>query len=112
MLSANTLTERVKLYSAVKTKVNGDITETYTLIKTVWANVRGVTFKQQLQSNVEVMNNTFTVLCRYIKDLSIDTKVEYKGIKYDIIKIDTDVANGSMILAIQLNQDTRQEVKS
>lgn len=112
MIYAGKLNKRIKLLKPTKTIVNGKNTVTYEDFKTIWANVRQITLRESLQSNVELTTETYTVLCRYVEGIGADWCIEYKSLRYRIVSINTSISEGSMIIGIELDNSIKQVVTS
>lgn len=112
MIYAGKLDKRIKLLKPTKTIVSGKNTVTYEDFKTIWANVKQITLRESIQSNVELSTETYTVLCRYVEGIGADWCIEYKSLRYRIVSINTLISEGSMIIGIELDNSIVQEVKS
>lgn len=74
-----------------------------------WANVRQITLREQLRSQVELQQDTYTVLMRYLAGLKPGWCLSWGGLRYRIISIEHDRATGYMILGAELDNSIIQE---
>lgn len=112
MIYAGKLDKRITFLKPTKSIVNGKNTVVYEDYKKVWANVKQITLRESIQSNVELSTETYTVLCRYVEGIGADWCIEYKSLRYRIVSINTLISDGSMIIGIELDNSIVQEVKS
>ena len=112
MIYAGKLDKRITFLKPTKSIVNGKNTVVYEDYKKVWANVKQITLRESIQSNVELSTETYTILCRYIEGIGADWCIEYKSLRYRIVSINTLTSEGSMIIGIELDNSIVQEVKS
>lgn len=112
MINAGKLNKRIKLLKPNKSIVSGKNTVTYEDFKTIWANVKQITLRESIQSNVEISTETYTVLCRYVEGVGSDWCVSYRGFRYRIVSINTSISEGSMIIGIELDNSIKQVVTS
>lgn len=112
MIYAGKLDKRITFLKPTKSIVNGKNTVVYEEYKKVWANIKQITLRESIQSNVELSTETYTVLCRYVEGIGADWCIEYKSLRYRIVSINTLISEGSMIIGIELDNSIVQEVKS
>lgn len=74
-----------------------------------WANVRQITLREQLRSQVELQQDTYTVLMRYLAGLKPGWCLSWGGLRYRVISIEHDRATGYMILGAELDNSIIQE---
>lgn len=113
ILAAGKLDKRVKLYEPTQNIVVGTHTPTYNLKYTVWANVRQLTLRELMKTDVELQSETYTVVMRYIKGITNKWRVELpNGNYYRILTINTEGSTGSMTIGIELDNSIVQETSS
>lgn len=74
-----------------------------------WANVRQITLREQLRSQVELQQDTYTVLMRYLAGIKPGWCLSWGGLRYRVISIEHDRATGYMILGAELDNSIIQE---
>lgn len=74
-----------------------------------WANVRQITLREQMRSQVELQQDTYTVLMRYLAGLKPGWCLSWGGLRYRVISIEHDRATGYMILGAELDNSIIQE---
>lgn len=82
---------------------------TYTEAGKRWANVRQITLREQMRSQIELQQDTYTVLMRYQKGLKPGWCLSWGGLRYRVISIEHDSATGYMILGAELDNSIIQE---
>lgn len=113
ILGAGRLDKQIKLYEPTRTVSAGMHTVSYELKYTVWANIKQLTLRELMRTNVELQSETYTVYMRYKQGITNKWRVEFpNGNKYRIITINTDPATGTMILGVELDNSITQEVTS
>lgn len=101
MISAGQLNQRIKLLHPVVNSSGVVIpSEEGTEYKSVWANVRPITAREQMRNQLEVQSLNFTVLIRYVSGITQQDYVIYKGLRYLINSIELSPDNDYIILAI------------
>ena len=111
-LDAGKLDTRVTLLRPAKTVTGGTHSVTYTDYRTVWANARQITFREGLTSQVQLQNETYTLMMRYFAGITPDWAVRMKGIRYRVLTVNADKTAGSLILGIELDNSITQEPTS
>lgn len=113
ILGAGRLDKQIKLYEPTRSVSAGMHTVTYELKYAVWANIKQLTLREIMRTNVELQSETYTVYMRYKQGITNKWRVEFpNGNKYRIITINTDPATGTMILGVELDNSITQEVTS
>lgn len=113
ILGAGRLDKQIKLYEPTRTVTAGVHKISYELKYTIWANIKQITLREMMQTNVELQNETYTLYMRYKTGITNKWRVELpNGNKYRIITINTDKATGTMILGVELDNSITQEVGS
>ena len=85
----------------------------YTDDVTVWANLKQVSLREIMRSNVEMQTETYTVLMRYRPGITQEWCLRLPNQKrYKIISINTDPASGAMIIGAELDNSIVQKVES
>lgn len=74
-----------------------------------WANVRQITLREQMRSQVELQQDTYTVLMRYLAGIKPGWCLSWGGLRYRVISIEHDRATGYMILGAELDNSIIQE---
>ena len=74
-----------------------------------WANVRQITLREQMRSQVEFQQDTYTVLMRYLAGIKPGWCLSWGGLRYRVISIEHDRATGYMILGAELDNSIIQE---
>ena len=95
MIEAGRLNKQITIYESDGT----------TVVATVWANVRPVTSREQMRSNMEIVSDMFTVLIRYRPGLNTSQKVLYRGYCYNINSMTVDPQEQSIILTLTLDTE-------
>ena len=108
-LAAGKLDTRITLLQPAKTVTGGAHSVTYTDYKTVWANARQITFRESMAAQVQLQNETYTLLMRYIAGITPDWAVRMRGLRYRILTINADKAAGMITLGIELDNSITQE---
>lgn len=113
-VSAGRLSYQVTLMKPVKTlSSQGAHSITYTSAGTVWANLKQISLREAMSSNVELQTETYTVLMRYRSGIGQDWCVELPNkLRYKIVSINTDKLSGMMILGVELDNTIIQRVES
>lgn len=111
-IAAGKLDTRITLLQPSRAVVSGQNRTTYTDYKTVWANARQITFREGLTSQVQLQNETYTLMMRYIAGITPDWAVRMKGIRYRVLTVNADKTSGSLILGIELDNSITQEPTS
>lgn len=113
-VSAGRLNYQVTLMKPVKTlSSQGAHSITYTSAGTVWANLKQISLREAMSSNVELQTETYTVLMRYRAGIGQDWCVELPNkLRYKIVSINTDKLSGMMILGVELDNTIIQRVES
>lgn len=113
-VSAGRLSYQVTLMKPVKTlSSQGAHSITYTSAGTVWANLKQISLREAMSSNVELQTETYTVLMRYRAGIGQDWCVELPNkLRYKIVSINTDKLSGMMILGVELDNTIIQRVES
>ena len=99
MIDSGSLNERIEITD-----------HNYNHIMSVWANVRPISTREMLRSGAVITSDIFTVLIRYVSGLNVTMKVIFKGVKYDIIAINDDFKDNSIILTLSMNSE--QKIRS
>ena len=113
-VNAGKLNYQVTLLKPAKT-LNGQGAHsiTYTSAGTVWANLKQISLREAMTSNVELQTETYTVLMRYRSGIGQDWCVELPNkLRYKIVSINTDKLSGMMILGVELDNTIIQRVES
>lgn len=113
-VNAGKLNYQVTLLKPAKT-LNGQGAHsiTYTSAGTVWANLKQISLREAMTSNVELQTETYTVLMRYRSGIGQDWCVELPNkLRYKIVSINTDKLSGMMILGVELDNTIIQKVES
>lgn len=108
-LAAGKLDTRVTLLRPSRAVVSGQNRTTYTDYKTVWANARQITFRESMAAQVQLQNETYTLMMRYVAGITPDWAVRMKGIRYRVLTVNADKTAGSIILGIELDNSITQE---
>ena len=113
-VNAGKLNYQVTLMKPVKTlNSQGAHSITYTSAGTVWANLKQISLREAMSSNVELQTETYTVLMRYRSGIGQDWCVELPNkLRYKIVSINTDKLSGMMILGVELDNTIIQRVES
>lgn len=113
-VNAGKLNYQVTLMKPVKTlSSQGAHSITYTSAGTVWANLKQISLREAMTSNVELQTETYTVLMRYRSGVGQDWCVELPNkLRYKIVSINTDKLSGMMILGVELDNTIIQRVES
>ena len=112
-ISAGKLTARVTLLRPTTSISTGSHVTAYTDDVTVWANLKQVSLREIMRSNVEMQTETYTVLMRYRPGLTQEWCLRLPNQKrYRIISINTDLESGAMILGAELDNSIVQKVES
>ena len=111
-LAAGKLDTRITLLQPAKTVTGGAHSVTYTDYKAVWANARQVTFRESMTAQVQLQNETYTLMMRYVAGITPDWAVRMKGIRYRVLSVNADKTAGSLILGIELDNSITQEPTS
>lgn len=113
-VSAGRLHHQIKLLQPTKTlNSSGSHIVTYTTVGTVWCNLKQITLREAMSSNVELQTETYTVLMRYRSGIGQDWCVELPNkCRYKIVSINTDTSAGMMILGVELDNTIIQTVES
>lgn len=114
IIKAGDLNQRITLLSPVYSVKNSLNTKSYTIYKKVWANLKQITLREQLASVIEVNNETYTVLIRYIENVEPGWGVLLpKNPKpYNVITVNKVQNDGYMILGVELDNSQSEEVQS
>lgn len=112
-IPAGKLTARVTLLRPVSTITTGSHVKTYTDDVTVWANLKQVSLREIMRSQVEMQTETYTVLMRYRPGITQEWCLRLPNQKrYRIISINTDPESGAMIIGAELDNSIVQKVES
>ena len=107
---AGALDKRVQLLRPVKTlNATGAHVTTFEDAGGAWANVRQITLREQMRSQIELQQDTYTVLMRYQQGLKPGWCLSWGGLRYRVISIEHDSATGYMILGAELDNSIIQE---
>ena len=107
---AGALDKRVRLQRPVK-KLNttGAHVTTFEDAGGAWANVRQITLRESLRSQVELQQETYTVMIRYRAGISTDWALTWDGKRYRILSIECDRSTGYIIIGCELDNSIIQE---
>ena len=112
-IPAGKLTARVTLLRPASTITTGSHVKTYTDDVTVWANLKQVSLREIMRSQVEMQTETYTVLMRYRPGITQEWCLRLPNQKrYRIISINTDPKSGAMIIGAELDNSISQTVTS
>lgn len=112
-IEAGKLDKRITLMKPTKTLASGSHQITYEDFAVVWANVRQLTLRETISSNVELQTETYTILMRYRAGIGSDWCVRLpNGKRYRIISINSDTMTGAMIIGVELDNSIVQKVTS
>lgn len=103
---------RITLLQPSRSVISGRNRTTYTDYKAVWANARQITFRESMASQVQLQNDTYTLVMRYIAGITPDWAVRMRGIRYRILTINADKSGGMITLGIELDNSITQEPAS
>ena len=78
----------------------------------VWADVRPITTREMLRSQVEITTDTYTIQIRFRSGLNTTMKVRYKSIIYDIIGITDSYADDSIILTVEMSNTNDSRIRN
>lgn len=112
MIAAGIMDTRITLLRPVRGVASGGHTVAYTEFKTVWANVRQLTFRESIRSQVELQTETYTLLMRYISGITPDWAVMMDGIRYRVISVNAERREDRLILGVELDNSLTQEPSS
>lgn len=88
-LNAGNLGERLRVYRSVTVRNDtGEATLTPSLVATVWGEVRPLSSREAVQYGQQIGSTTYKVVIRYLKDLTMDMWIDYRGRKLEIGAID------------------------
>lgn len=111
IIGAGRLDKQIKLYEPTTAVTGGVHTTEYKLKYTVWANLKQVTLREIIKSNVELQSETYTAYIRYKAGITNRWRVELpNGKYYRINTINVDSVAGSIILGIELDNSITQEI--
>lgn len=108
-IAAGKLDTRITLLRPARAVVSGQNRTTYTDYKTVWANARQITFRESMAAQVQLQNETYTLVMRYIAGITPDWAVRMRGLRYRILTINADKTAGMITLGIELDNSITQE---
>lgn len=78
----------------------------------VWADVRPITTREMLRSQVEITTDTYTIQIRFRHGLNSTMKVRYKSIIYDIIGITDSYADDSIVLTVEMSNLNNDRIRN
>lgn len=87
----------------------GSHIKTFTSVGYRWANIRQITLREQLRMQVELEQDTYTVLMRYLAGVKPGWCLSWGGNRYRVISAEADKATGYMILGAELDNSIIQE---
>ena len=92
----------------------GSHIKTFTSAGYRWANIRQITLREQLRMQVELEQDTYTVLMRYLAGVKPGWCkpgwcLSWGGNRYRVISAEADKATGYMILGAELDNSIIQE---
>lgn len=109
-MDAGKLNQRISIYAPLANSGLRSIDD-FSLLDTVWADVRAVTAREQIRSGVEVQSGVFTVMIRYLRGITMDCVIKYGDFYYSIDSLQVDPIRAEITLAVvyhaNLNQNTR-----
>ena len=110
---AGKLDTRITLLRPITTvdAAGAHITEFETVAET-WANVRPITFREIMKSQIELQTDTYTILIRYRAGITPAWCVNLRGKRYRILTINADRSAGQIILGVELDNSITQEVET
>ena len=110
---AGRLDTRIALLRPVTTidETGAHITEFETVAET-WANVRPITFREIMKSQIELQTDTYTILIRYRAGITPAWCVNLRGKRYRILTINADRSAGQIILGVELDNSIIQETET
>lgn len=111
-IAAGKLDTRITLLRPSRSVISGQNRTTYTDYKTVWANVRQITFRESMAAQVQLQNETYTIIIRYTPGITPDWAVRMKGLRYRVLTVNADKAAGILTLGIELDNSITQEPSS
>ena len=82
---------------------------TYTEAGKRWANVRQITLRESLRSQVELQQETYTVMIRYRSGISPAWALSWDDKRYRILSIECDRSTGYIIIGCELDNSIVQE---
>lgn len=113
ILSAGKLDKKIKFYEPTEHKTIGTHTPTYEFKFSVWANIRQLTLRELMKTDVELQSETYTCVMRYKSGITNAWRVQLpNGNYYRILTINTDVSSGSMTIGVELDNSIVQETSS
>lgn len=113
-IDAGTLDSRVTLLEPTRTlDSTGHHTVTYTEKATLWANIKQITLREAINSNVELQTETYTVMMRYLSGITNEWRMVLpNGCRYRLMSINADKRADCMIIGIELDNQIVQRVES
>lgn len=109
-IRAGQLDKRVELLSPTSEITGaGSHSTTYKSEGYRWANVRQITLREQLRMQVELEQDTYTVLMRYLAGVKPGWCLSWGGNRYRVISAEADKTTGYMILGAELDNSIIQE---
>jgi SPP1 family predicted phage head-tail adaptor len=108
-METGSLNERIKIYIPAEESNLTSLSE-YKYSKTVWANVRPITTREQLRSGINVQSGQMTILIRYRSNLSDDCLIKWHNSFYSIDNLSLDKHKGEIIIGCSyssLNENQR-----
>ena len=90
MIESGKLRSRIKIFD----HNNDEVCE-------VWADVRPITTREQLRSQVDIMTDVRS-------GLNSTMRVQYKDIMYDIVGITDSYADDSIIITMEMDKSTNR----
>lgn len=107
---AGALDKRVQLQRPVKTlNATGAHVTTFEDAGGAWANVRQLTLRESLRSQVELQQETYTVMIRYRAGIRTNWALTWDGKRYRILSIECDRSTGYIIVGCELDNSIVQE---
>ncbi len=96
-----TLNERI-------TFLNRDLSE----VKTVYANVKAITAREQIRNGAEQITDSYTVKIRYLKDISPSLLLRWRDYIYEIVLLNADRKHNEIYLTIQYSNKNQDNFKT
>lgn len=107
---AGALDKRVQLLRPVTTlNATGAHVTTFEDAGGAWANVRQITLRESLRSQVELQQETYTVMIRYRSGVSPAWALSWDDKRYRILSIECDRSTGYIIIGCELDNSIVQE---
>jgi SPP1 family predicted phage head-tail adaptor len=103
-MRAGALRHRITIESHTDTNTRGEVSESWSTFKEVWASIEPLKGREWIESGILESEVDARVRMRYLKDVKPQMRITYGDYTYEIVSIrDIDMRKREMILMVKEN---------